>query len=54
MKRKAMSLIGLLLMVAVSTVEYTGGKGTFTFHDGDALTWSDSQEHVADGMTFTY
>lgn len=26
MKRKAMSLIGLLLMVAVSTVEYTGGK----------------------------
>ena len=39
--------------VAVSTVEYTGGRGTFTFHDG-ALTWSDSQEHVADGMTFTY
>ena len=40
--------------VALSTVEYTGGKGTFTFHDGGALTWSDSQEHIADGMTFTY
>lgn len=39
--------------VAVSTVEYTGGRGTFTFHDG-ALTWSDSQEHIADGMTFSY
>lgn len=40
--------------VAVSTVEYTGGRGTFTFHDNGALTWSDSQEHIADGMTFTY
>lgn len=39
--------------VAMSAVEYTGGKGTFTFHN-NSLTWSDSQEHVADGMTFTY
>lgn len=35
---------------------YTGGHGFLFFAEGDTLTltWQDDQEHVADGMTFTY
>lgn len=35
---------------------YTGGHGFITFAEGDTLTltWQDDQEHIADGMTFTY
>lgn len=39
--------------IAMNSVEYSGGKGSVTFSD-NSLTWSDSQEHIADGMTFTY
>lgn len=40
--------------VESETVVYENGAGTITFSTEDySLTWNDSQEHIADGMTFT-
>lgn len=42
--------------VGGESTAYTDGSGKITFHDatGLSLTWDDNQEHVADGITFTY
>lgn len=42
--------------VASQNVVYENGKGSMTFVNGDkvTLTWQDDNEHVADGMTFTF
>ena len=39
--------------IEMDAIEYTGGKGVISFRN-NSLTWNDSQEHIADGMTFTY
>jgi hypothetical protein len=33
---------------------YTGGHGTLNFAEDGTLTWTDDQEKIADGMTFTF
>ena len=36
------------------TVVYDNGTGTILFAEDGAITWIDDQDHVADGMTFTF
>ena len=36
------------------TVAYTDGSGSITFDGGSNLTWNDQQEHIADGVTFSW